>query len=112
LATAVVELAESPSERLLLSVIDTPGFDFRDNKELALERQVSSVLKYVNDLYAETMDEEAKLVRENKGDQHIHLFVSAFHSILATGMLTVFPAVYTSSIHHRSYPCKSNQNRR
>jgi septin family protein len=76
--TAVVELAESASDRLLLSVIDTPGFDFRPGRELQLERQVSGIMKYVNDLYAETMGEEAKVIRENKGDQHIHLWVSPY----------------------------------
>lgn len=52
-----VEIAESRTERVLLSVVDTPGFDFEEGRELRLERQVGEVMKYVDTLYAETMGE-------------------------------------------------------
>jgi septin family protein len=90
LAATVVELAEAPGPgpagRLLLSCVDTPGFDFRDGRELALERQVSAVVKFVDGLYADTMDEEAKVVRESKGDQHVHLCASRFYRVRSASL--------------------------
>ena len=71
--TACVEICESRFDRVLLSVIDTPGLDFSVGRELKLERQANSVMKYVDAQYADTMSEESKVVRQNKGDQHIHL---------------------------------------
>jgi hypothetical protein len=38
-------------------VIDTPGLDFQEGRELKLERQVSSIMKYLDGLYADTMSE-------------------------------------------------------
>ncbi|KAL1758459.1 Septin-domain-containing protein [Schizophyllum commune] len=73
--TACVEICESRFDRVLLSVIDTPGLDFSAGRELKLERQVNSVMKYVDAQYADTMSEESKVVRQNKGDQHIHLCI-------------------------------------
>lgn len=55
--TAVVEICESRFERLLFSVIDTPGLDFVEGRELKLERQVSSIIKYIDNQYADTMNE-------------------------------------------------------
>lgn len=55
--TACVEICESRFDRVLLSVIDTPGLDFQEGHELKLERQVSSVMKYIDLQYADTMDE-------------------------------------------------------
>ncbi|KAG6854647.1 hypothetical protein C0991_003295 [Blastosporella zonata] len=71
--TACVELCESRFDRVLLSVIDTPGLDYKKGKELKLERQVNSVLKYVDAQYADTLSEESKVIRKNRGDQHIHV---------------------------------------
>ncbi|TFK27707.1 hypothetical protein FA15DRAFT_635350 [Coprinopsis marcescibilis] len=73
--TACVEICESRFDRVLFSVIDTPGLDFQEGRELKLERQVNSVIKYVDQQYADTMSEESKVVRQNKGDQHIHLCI-------------------------------------
>ncbi|KAG7445752.1 septin family protein [Guyanagaster necrorhizus] len=73
--TACVEICESRFDRVLFSVIDTPGLDFVEGKELKLERQVSGVLKYVDAQYADTMSEESKVIRKNKGDQHVHLCI-------------------------------------
>ncbi|KAG5636183.1 hypothetical protein H0H81_008889 [Sphagnurus paluster] len=73
--TACVEICESRFDRVLLSVIDTPGLDFLEGKELKLERQVNSVIKYVDTLYADTLNEETKVVRKNRGDQHIHVCI-------------------------------------
>ncbi|KAG6830713.1 hypothetical protein H0H87_007300 [Tephrocybe sp. NHM501043] len=71
--TACIEICESRFDRVLLSVIDTPGLDYSEGKELKLERQVNSVIKYVDAQYADTMNEESKVVRKNRGDQHIHV---------------------------------------
>jgi len=41
----------------MLSVIDTPGLDFQEGKELKLERQVSAILRHIDAQYADTMSE-------------------------------------------------------
>ncbi|CDO71410.1 hypothetical protein BN946_scf184909.g4 [Trametes cinnabarina] len=73
--TACVEICESKYDRLLLSVIDTPGLDFQEGHELKLERQVSSIVKYLDAQFSDTLNEESKVVRQSKGDQHIHLCI-------------------------------------
>ncbi|KAH8104770.1 Septin-domain-containing protein [Cristinia sonorae] len=73
--TACVEICESKYDRLLLSVIDTPGLDFHHGHELKLERQVTSIVKYMDTQFADTLSEESKVVRQSKGDQHIHLCI-------------------------------------
>ncbi|KAK7469270.1 hypothetical protein VKT23_003755 [Stygiomarasmius scandens] len=73
--TACVEICESRYDRVLFSVIDTPGLDFMQGRELRLERQVSGIMKYVDAQYADTMSEESKVIRQSKGDQHIHLCI-------------------------------------
>ena len=60
--SATIDIHESRFDRVLLSVIDTPGLDFQDGRELKLERQVSSIMKYLDGLYADTMS-EVRLVR-------------------------------------------------
>jgi septin family protein len=55
-----VEICESKYNRLMLSVIDTPGLDFHDG--LALERQVSSIVKYVETQFADTLSEVSCLL--------------------------------------------------
>jgi len=55
--TACVEICESRFDRVLFSVIDTPGLDFSEGRELKLERQVNNVIKYVDVQYADTMNE-------------------------------------------------------
>lgn len=55
--TACVEICESRFDRVLFSVIDTPGLDFQEGRELKVERQVNSILKYVDVQYADTMSE-------------------------------------------------------
>ena len=55
--TACVEICESRFDRILFSVIDTPGLDFQEGRELKLERQVNAILKYVDMQYADTMSE-------------------------------------------------------
>lgn len=42
---------------MLFSVIDSPGLDFMEGRELKLERQVSSVIKYIDAQYADTLSE-------------------------------------------------------
>ncbi|KAH9854642.1 Septin-domain-containing protein [Lenzites betulinus] len=73
--TACVEICESRYDRLLFSVIDTPGLDFREGHELRMERQVSSIVKYLDSQFSDTLNEESKVVRQSKGDQHIHLCI-------------------------------------
>ena len=55
--TACVEICESRFDRILFSVIDTPGLDFSEGRELKLERQVNNVIKYLDAQYADTMNE-------------------------------------------------------
>jgi septin family protein len=55
--TACVEISESRFDRILFSVIDTPGLDFQEGRELKLDRQVSSIIKYLDAQYADTMSE-------------------------------------------------------
>ncbi|KAI8994125.1 Septin-domain-containing protein [Trametes punicea] len=73
--TACVEICESKYDRVLLSVIDTPGLDLQEGHELKLERQVSSIVKYLDAQFSDTLNEESKVVRQSKGDQHIHLCI-------------------------------------
>ncbi|GBE85009.1 predicted protein [Sparassis crispa] len=70
-----VEICESRYDRVLLSVIDTPGLDFQDGHELKLDRQVTSIVKYLDSQFADTMSEESKVIRQSKGDLHIHLCI-------------------------------------
>lgn len=76
LRTACVEIAENRFDRVLLTLIDTPGLDFSEGKELRLERDVTSLVRYLDLQFDETMGEESKVVRQSKGDQHVHLYVS------------------------------------
>ncbi|KAJ7069728.1 septin family protein [Mycena amicta] len=73
--TACIEICESRFDRVLFSIIDTPGLDFVEGRELKLERQVNGIIKYIDAQYADTMSEESKVVRKSKGDQHIHLCI-------------------------------------
>ena len=52
---ACVEICESKYDRLLFTVIDTPGLDFHD--ELRLEHQVSAVVKYMDQQFSDTLRE-------------------------------------------------------
>lgn len=66
----------APEDRITLTCIDTPGLDFSEGKEFGLDRAVSSIVRYVDLQFAETMGEESKVNRTSKGDQHVHLCVS------------------------------------
>lgn len=55
--TACAEICESRFDRVLFSVIDTPGLDFSQGKELTLERQVNTIVNYIDTQYADTMSE-------------------------------------------------------
>ncbi len=55
--SACVEICESKYDRLLLSVIDTPGLDFQEGHELRLERQVNGIVKYLDAQFADTLSE-------------------------------------------------------
>ncbi|KAI0304528.1 Septin-domain-containing protein [Multifurca ochricompacta] len=73
--STTIDILESRFDRVLLSVIDTPGLDFQEGRELKLERQVSNIMKYLDGLYADTMSEESKVVRQSKDDEHVHLCI-------------------------------------
>ncbi|KAG8923121.1 hypothetical protein FRC00_006598 [Tulasnella sp. 408] len=70
-----IEVCEERHDRIHLTVIDTVGLDFEEGRELELERGVQSMMRYIDTQYAETMGEESKVVRQNKGDQHVHLCI-------------------------------------
>lgn len=57
LQTACIEICETKHDRVLLTVIDTPGLDFAQGAELGLERSVSGIVKYLDLQFAETMGE-------------------------------------------------------
>ena len=71
--TLSIEIMDSPSENMLLSVIDTPGLEFGAGKELVLEQQINSLVREIEGRYADTMIEESKVIRTSKGDGHVHL---------------------------------------
>lgn len=73
--TACLEICESKFDRLLFSVVDTPGLDFAQGRELKLERQMNGIVRYLDAQYADTMNEESKVVRKSKEDQHIHICI-------------------------------------
>ncbi|KAI0771391.1 Septin-domain-containing protein [Irpex lacteus] len=73
--SACIEICESKYDRLLFTVIDTPGLDFHD--ELRLEHQVSAIVRHMDEQFADTLREESKVIRQSKGDQHIHLCIYA-----------------------------------
>lgn len=109
--TACVEICESRFDRVLFSVIDTPGLDFLEGRELKLERQVNHIIKYVDAQYADTMSEESKVVRKSKGDQHIHLCIymidpSSIMTVVARRALSSLPAKTRSetTVSHRVPP--------
>jgi septin family protein len=83
--SACVEICESRFDRILFSAIDTPGLDFQQGKELKLERQIAGIVRYIDTQYADTMSEESKVVRQSKGDQHVHLCI---YMIDPTSILT------------------------
>ncbi|KAJ7095830.1 septin family protein [Mycena belliarum] len=107
--TACVEICESRFDRVLLSVIDTPGLDFLEGRELKLERQVNGIIKYIDAQYADTMSEESKVVRKSKGDQHIHLCI---YMIDPSSIMTVTSRRGQSSlpVKTRSETTVSNRN--
>lgn len=55
--SACVEICESRYDRILLSVIDTPGLDFQESHELRLERQVTAIVKYLDAQFTDTLNE-------------------------------------------------------
>jgi septin family protein len=57
LQTACAEIAESRFDRILLTLVDTPGLAFDDGQELVLERSVSALVKYLDMQYNESMGE-------------------------------------------------------
>ncbi|KIY45641.1 hypothetical protein FISHEDRAFT_76486 [Fistulina hepatica ATCC 64428] len=93
--TACVEICESRFERVLLSVIDTPGLEFQEGRELKLSRQVNDIMKYIDAQFADTMREESKVVRKSKGDQHIHLCV---YMIDPTSIMTAAEHNFKSTV--------------
>ncbi|KAG9315716.1 Septin-domain-containing protein [Chiua virens] len=73
--SACIEICESRYDRVLLTAIDTPGLEFASGKELSIEHQVTNIIKYIEEQYGATMNEESKVVRQSRGDQHVHLCI-------------------------------------
>lgn len=61
LQTACIEIAETRFDRVLLTLIDTPGLSFEEGKELRLERDVNSLVKYFDRQFDETMGEVGRI---------------------------------------------------
>ncbi|KAF7798436.1 hypothetical protein EIP86_009657 [Pleurotus ostreatoroseus] len=61
--TVAVDICESKFDRITLTVIDTPGLDFQVGRELALERQVSAIVRYLDDQFADTLSEASVRLR-------------------------------------------------
>lgn len=59
--TACVEICESRYDRVLLSVVDTPGLDFHESRALKLDRQVSGIIRYLDTQFADTLSEVSVL---------------------------------------------------
>ncbi|KAA1469856.1 hypothetical protein DENSPDRAFT_835530 [Dentipellis sp. KUC8613] len=97
--TARVEICESRFDRVVLQVIDTPGLDFQDGRELRLERQVTQIVKYLDTQYADTMSEESKVIRQSKGDQHVHLCI---YIIDPSSIMTVAARRQSSSLPNKT----------
>lgn len=57
LSTATAEIFEGRYDRIMLTVIDSPGLDFSIGGELELERSVSGIVRYIESQYAQTMGE-------------------------------------------------------
>ena len=55
--TATIEICKSRFDRLMLTIIDTPELGLQEGRELKLDRQVSSIVRYLDLQYADTMDE-------------------------------------------------------
>ncbi|CAE7062823.1 unnamed protein product [Rhizoctonia solani] len=72
---STITVDSSSSDRLVLTVIDTPGLDYSEGAELELEKAVTGLVKHVDSQYAETLGEESKVVRQSKGDHHVHLCI-------------------------------------
>ncbi|KAF8319710.1 hypothetical protein DL93DRAFT_2074678 [Clavulina sp. PMI_390] len=70
--SASLEIEEG-AERIALTLTDTPGLIL--GSELDLERSVTTILRHFDARFAETLDEENKVDRRNKGDQHVHLCI-------------------------------------
>jgi len=71
--TVCLEICESKFDRVLFSVVDTPGLDFLEGRELKLERQVNGIIKYVDAQYADTMNE----VRFFRQRQKFSIFIAS-----------------------------------
>ncbi|KAJ3553497.1 hypothetical protein NM688_g3584 [Phlebia brevispora] len=84
--TVAVEICESKFDRITLTVIDTAGLDFQPGHELTLERQVSSITRYLDAQFADTLSE-----------------ASRFSSGMALGMPIVRTLTYVCGRNPKSY---------
>ncbi|OBZ71218.1 hypothetical protein A0H81_08435 [Grifola frondosa] len=95
-----LEICESKYDRVLLTVVDTPGLDFLEGRELKLERQVSSIVKYLDAQFAETLSEmylydrsrvghnscpEGTIVRSYRGPLRDHRFPPSYRPAIHDG---------------------------
>ena len=63
----------NPSKRLVLSIVDAPGFSFVPGQEFELERALRKVLRQIEDKFVQSLAEESKVQRRRQADEHYHL---------------------------------------
>ncbi len=69
----ISELSVELLDGLLLTVVDTPGLDYREGRELVLESQVNSITREIERRYGDSVVEESRVVRSKGAGKHIHL---------------------------------------
>ncbi|KAG0146952.1 hypothetical protein CROQUDRAFT_43702 [Cronartium quercuum f. sp. fusiforme G11] len=68
-------------ERVVLSVVDTPGLDIQSNDELVVEHQVNEIIHYLEEKFDGSLQLERQVKREpvRLGDTHIHCCLYFLH---------------------------------
>lgn len=65
----------SNTQKLQISICDTPGIDFEIEDDFEVDRRVSKIVKYVEGKFLKTLSEEGKIQRKLKSEDHIHLIL-------------------------------------
>lgn len=63
------------TNKVQLSLCDTPGIDFELEDTFEIERKVSSLLRHVESRFTKTLAEENKVQRIARSDEHVHLIL-------------------------------------
>jgi septin family protein len=69
----ITEISAELLDGLSLTVVDTPGLDYRDGRELVLETQINSIVREIERRYGDSVVEESRVVRGRASGKHIHL---------------------------------------